>query len=72
MVVSGKILRASISPCPYTKLVNVSGACYRGVCTLVAKNSEGDLGSALYEETWMNRSTSYLATASAILWVPSI
>ena len=23
------------------------------------------------EETWMNRSTSYLATASAILWVPS-
>lgn len=40
--------------------------------TLVAKNSEAELGSALYDETWMYRSTSYLATASAIRSVPSM
>ena len=38
----------------------------------VAKNSEGDLGSALCDETWINLSTSYLATASAIRSVPSM
>lgn len=39
--------------------------------TLVRKNSEDELRSALKEETWMNRSTSYLATASAIRSAPS-
>ena len=40
--------------------------------TLVAKNSEDEFGSALYDETWMYRSTSYLATASTIRSVPSM
>lgn len=43
----------------------------RVALTFVLKKSDGDLGSALYDETWMNRSTSYLATASAILSAPS-
>jgi hypothetical protein len=39
---------------------------------LVAKNSDDELGLALKDETWMNRSTSYLATASAIRSEPSM
>ena len=39
--------------------------------TLVAKYSDGEFLSALYEETWMYRSISYLATASAMRSVPS-
>lgn len=38
---------------------------------LVAKNSDDDDGSALKDETWIKRSTSYFATASAILSAPS-
>lgn len=39
--------------------------------TFVRKNSDGEFLLALYEETWTNRSTSYLATASAIRSAPS-
>lgn len=39
--------------------------------TLVAKNSDFDFESALCDETWIYRSTSYLATASTIRSVPS-
>ena len=39
---------------------------------MVLKNSEDDSGSALCDETWMKRSTSYLATASAMRSVPSM
>ena len=39
--------------------------------TFVRKNSEGEFLLALYEETWTNRSMSYLATASAIRSAPS-
>jgi hypothetical protein len=39
---------------------------------LVAKNSHVELGLALYDETWMKRSTSYFATASAIRSLPSM
>jgi hypothetical protein len=53
-------------------IVSTSASCTDlAALTLVAKNSEGELGLALYDETWMYLSTSYLATDSAILWVPS-
>ena len=39
--------------------------------TLVRKNSDEELVLALCDETWMKRSTSYLATASAIRSAPS-
>lgn len=39
--------------------------------TLVEKYSDGESLLALYEETWMKRSISYLAVASAMRSVPS-
>lgn len=39
--------------------------------TFVRKNSDDEFLLALYEETWTNRSTSYLATASEIRSAPS-
>lgn len=71
MVVSGKMLRTTCSPRPYIWWSAEERSGWTGLVTFVLKNSDGDLASALYEETWMKRSTSYFATASAIRSAPS-
>jgi hypothetical protein len=70
IVVSGKMLRTTASPRAYSKFSSCSDAYWRRL-TFVRKNSEGEFASALYDETWMNRSISYFATASAIRSAPS-
>ena len=70
MVVSGNIRRTTCSPLAYRDLTFFPYG-RKHWHTFVRKNSEGDLLSALYEETWIKRSTSYLATASAIRSAPS-
>jgi hypothetical protein len=71
MVVSGNILRTTCSPCPWFHTIRNLKKSFREKLTFVLKNSEGESMLALYDETWMNRSTSYFATASAILSAPS-